>query len=124
MSKVTHIGFTGHRNRTVDEAELTKIHARYPDAVWVHGGAVGFDSQVDAYAKAHGIKLLVYNPAYTKHGSQAPLIRNRLIVDMTDMLIACYDGRAGGGTVYTMTYAKQQGKPVVVIPPKGGNYGL
>jgi len=119
MSKVTRIGFTGHRNRTVNPAELAKIHALYPDAVWVHGGAKGFDSQVDAYASSHGIRVIIHYPAYKEHGRQAPIIRNRLIVDGCDMLVACYDGRAGGGTVYTMTYAKQQEKPVVVIPPKG-----
>ena len=105
------IGFTGHRNRIT--GELSYIHTLYPDAVWVHGGAEGFDTQVDQYAKEHGITVEVIRPEYDKFPDHvAPLLRNEDIVNGTDLLIACYDGRKTGGTRYTVEYAKRQGKPV------------
>lgn len=42
-------------------------------------------------------------------------IRNRYMVDKSDVVIAVYDGRKGGGTDYTMKYAKKCGKKLIVI---------
>jgi len=108
------IGFTGHRDRLVNEEELDQIRQRFPGAVWVHGGAIGFDRQVAAYARSYRIPQIVIRPDYQNHPpKQAPLMRNRQIVDQVDVLAACYDGRQGGGTTYTIRYAEQQGKPVM-----------
>lgn len=40
--------------------------------------------------------------------------RNRYLVDHASLLIAAYNGK-GGGTLYTLTYAMQQGIDVVVL---------
>ena len=42
-------------------------------------------------------------------------VRNRYMVDESSRIIAVYDGRESGGTVYTMQYACDSGKPVQVI---------
>jgi uncharacterized phage-like protein YoqJ len=42
--------------------------------------------------------------------------RNQHIVDISDLLIACFDGTTGG-TFNCVQYAKQQGKEVIVIDP-------
>lgn len=42
-------------------------------------------------------------------------VRNRYMVDESSRIIAVYDGRESGGTVYTMQYAYDSGKPVRVI---------
>jgi hypothetical protein len=39
------IVFTGHRDRTASAADIHAIEAQYPGAVWMHGGAKGFDTQ-------------------------------------------------------------------------------
>ena len=111
------IAFTGHRDRQITTDELEQIAAAHPGATWVHGGARGFDSQVETYARARGIPTVVIRPDYKKLGKPAPLILNRKIVDMADALYACYDGRQTGGTLYTLRYAQKRGKPVHILSP-------
>ncbi len=41
--------------------------------------------------------------------------RNRYMVDKSDVVIAVYDGRKGGGTSYTIKYAKKCGKKIIII---------
>lgn len=43
--------------------------------------------------------------------------RNRYMVDNADVLIAVYNGSDSGGTAYTVRYANQKGKMVVVLEP-------
>lgn len=111
------IAFTGHRDKHVADAQLADLHAEFPDAVWVHGGAAGFDAQVSAYAKAHGIPEVVYPPDYRHYGRWAPLVRNHEIVAGAHLLIACYDGRKSGGTAYTIRLAETAGIPVRIWEP-------
>ena len=44
-------------------------------------------------------------------------IRNRYLVDNCDLLIAIYNGEDKCGTAYTVNYAKQQGKEIVILNP-------
>ena len=43
--------------------------------------------------------------------------QNRYMVDNSDVLIAIYNGEPGGGTAYTVKYALQQGKEIIIINP-------
>lgn len=110
------IGFTGHRNKTISMAILKNIARNFPNETWVHGGANGFDSQVEEFAKKSNIKQIIIKPDYSK-GRAAPLIRNRTIVDMCHTIFACYDGRQNGGTYYTINYAKKSKKRVIIHEP-------
>lgn len=115
------IGFTGHRDWLCDHQSLLRIEQRYPGATWVHGGAEGFDTQVNDVAlllgKELGLTLRVVRPDYMLyHPKQAPLMRNMVIVNMVSLLVACYDGRKTGGTHQCINYAK--GKvPVEYVTP-------
>lgn len=111
------IGYTGHRDKVTSVDALDHIAAKYPDAAWVHGGAKGFDTFVESYAQKHNIQSRIIKPDYTTFGKSAPHIRNREIVNTCDILVACYDNRTTGGTYYTVTYAKQQHKPVIILSP-------
>ena len=67
-------------------------HLKYiPDTI-VSGGARGADTYARLFAHQHNLKLVEYLPEYDKYGRQAPLIRNRLIVENCDCLIAFWDG--------------------------------
>lgn len=44
-------------------------------------------------------------------------MRNRYMVDNCDTLIAIYSGSGKGGTAYTVKYAIEQGKEVVIFNP-------
>lgn len=113
------IAFTGHRNKVTYNTDLLSIVLDVDDginSVWVHGGAQGFDTQVEAFAKTYDIKTIVYRPDYNKYGRRAPLVRNKLIVEGADLLVACWDGRNSGGTHYTIRLAKELGVPIKVLP--------
>lgn len=115
------IGFTGHRDWLCNEQSLLRLEERYPGATWIHGGAEGFDTQVNEVAlrlgKVLGDTLIVIRPDYSRyHPKQAPLFRNMDIVNRCDLLIACYDGRRTGGTCQCANYAKGK-KPVEYVTP-------
>lgn len=42
-------------------------------------------------------------------------IRNRYMVDESSRVIAVYDGREDGGTLYTIDYAKAQGRTIRMV---------
>ena len=83
-------------------------------SVIISGGALGTDNLVRKYAHQHNIKFLEFPPDLKKHGNEAKNIRNRLIVEHCDKVIAFWDGKCEG-TKYTMDFAEQQGKLVKIV---------
>lgn len=57
-------------------------------------------------------KQITISPKYTKDCMHK---RDRALVDMCDLLLAVYDGTAGG-TKYTVDYAKIKGRRTVILP--------
>jgi len=45
------------------------------------------------------------------------MIRNHYLVDNSDLVLGCFDGRPGGGTAEAVNYAKKVGRWVVIIKP-------
>lgn len=80
----------------------------------VTGGAEGVDDCAMAYARAWELRLTVHRPDYKLLGRQAPLARNQLIVDGSDSILAFWDGESRG-TLHTIAYALERGKPCRVI---------
>lgn len=118
-----NIGFTGHRNKLTDPTELRQLETDYPGAVWIHGGAQGFDTQVHTVAldlgKVVGETLIVIRPNYKAYPRYvAPIVRNREIVECSDLLVACWDGREEGGTHQCKGYAEDRGVPVKFVSVK------
>ena len=89
-------------------------HLKYiPDTI-ISGGARGADTYARLFAKEHNLELIEYLPEYDKYGKVAPLIRNKLIVEACDCLIAFWDGNSRG-TKFTLDYAKECGKPIKIV---------
>lgn len=80
----------------------------------VSGGAIGIDSCAKAYAIEKGLKLTEFLPQYEKYGRSAPIIRNKLIVEYAERVIAFWDG-SSRGTLSVIKYAEKLGKPCRVI---------
>lgn len=57
-------------------------------------------------------RRLMISPKYSKGCMYK---RNRALVDMCDVLVAVYDGKAGG-TKYTVEYAESLGRDMILIP--------
>ncbi|MCK5050408.1 MAG: DUF2493 domain-containing protein [Candidatus Cloacimonetes bacterium] len=81
----------------------------------ISGGAPGTDTLAKKYAIQNKIEFLEFPPDYKKFGDKAKHIRDKLIVEECDELIAFWDGECEG-TKYTLDYAKQLGKAVNIIP--------
>ncbi|MBQ1205665.1 MAG: DUF2493 domain-containing protein [Clostridia bacterium] len=96
-------------SRSIASADLKRYIP--PDAtVIISGGAVGVDALAEKYADERGLKKLIFYPDYELYGKSAPLIRNKLIVDSADLVIAVWDGESRG-TEFTISYAKRRNVP-------------
>lgn len=62
----------------------------------VTGGANGVDSIAELYAKQNNIKCSVFLPQYETYGKRAPLIRNNVILENSDAILAIWDGESKG----------------------------
>src|SRR3990167_1415276 len=111
------ISFSGHRDKIAKDDDIISLLMKYPNASIVHGGAKGFDSQVHSVASALNKQIMVILPSYNLYGKKAPIIRNRYIVEIGDILVALYDGRKYGGTFHTINIAKRLNKPIVILHP-------
>lgn len=96
-------------SRSIVSADISKYIPRDADLI-ISGGAVGIDTLAEKYADERGIKKLILYPDYELYGKNAPLIRDRLIVDHADVVVAIWDGTSSG-TEYTVSYAKRRGIP-------------
>lgn len=76
----------------------------------ITGGATGVDTIAEKYADRKKIKKQIIRPDYERYGKRAPLMRDKLIVENADIVIAIWDGTSGG-TNYTVKYAERIGKP-------------
>lgn len=80
----------------------------------VSGGAIGIDSCAAEYAKKNGLKLTVFLPQYERYGRAAPIMRNKIIVEYADKIVAFWDGKSKG-TLSVIKYAQKTGKPCEII---------
>ena len=80
----------------------------------VSGGAIGIDSCAAEYAKKNGLKLTVFLPQYERYGRAAPIMRNKIIVEYADKIVAFWDGKSKG-TLSVIKYAEKTGKPCEII---------
>ncbi len=108
MMKLAIIG-----SRNCPKLKLEDYFEDIPDVI-VSGGARGADTYARDFAHNHNLKLIEFLPEYEKYGKGAPLIRNKLIVENCDCLLAFWDGKSRG-TKFTIDYARQLGKPVKIV---------
>jgi len=104
-------------SRTFNNYELmNKILSNYLpniDAI-VSGGARGADLLGERFANENGISTIIFKPDWKKYKKSAGFIRNRLIVENADIIIAFWDG-ISRGTAHTIELAKKMNKKIIVI---------
>lgn len=96
------------------ESTVDKITKKLKKGVIISGGAIGADSLGEHWAKTHDWSLEVFLPDYDKYGRKAPLVRNQLMVDGADGLIA-FHVRNSSGTTDVIRRAIKRGLKVKVI---------
>ncbi len=77
----------------------------------ISGGAQGIDALAERYAGEEDLKLTVLSPEYETYQKSAPLVRNALIVEQADYVLALWDGTSKGTLNIIMTCLKQH-KPI------------
>ena len=100
-------------SRTCPPVDIESYLKYIPDTI-VSGGAIGADTYAKEFAIKHNLKLIEFLPDYEKYGRKAPLVRNKLIVEECDCVLAFWDGTSRG-TKFTIDYAKEKNKPIKII---------
>ena len=85
------------------------------DVEIVSGGAKGPDSFAERFALVSRIPTKIFPPDWDTHGKAAGFIRNKQIVDYSDMVIAFWDQKSKG-TKHTIDLALKAGKSVWIVP--------
>ncbi len=111
-----NVAIVGSRNLNI---EIEKYIPEETTSI-ISGGADGIDRLAEKYADSYNIPKLIFKPEYNLYGRSAPLIRNRLIVDNADLIVAIWDGKSRG-TKFTIDYALKKNKKIIVYinNPKG-----
>lgn len=80
----------------------------------ISGGAAGADALAERYATENGIKMTIIKADWGKHGKAAGPIRNKLIVEACEQMVAMWDGQSKG-TKNSIDNAKAHGKPTKIV---------
>ena len=110
-----NVGIVGSRTFT-DYQRLKEVcdDMLTSDDVIVSGGAKGADSLGARYADENGLEKLIFLPDWDKHGRGAGFVRNKIIVENSELLIACWDGKSRG-TADSIKHAERKGIEIIYI---------
>ena len=111
---VAIVGGRNFHNRELLFEKMHQAHKKHRFTGVVSGGATGADMLGAHWAEAVGLPLTEHFPDWEKDGKAAAFIRNALIVDDADIIIAFWDGESRG-TIDTIKKAKAKGKLVYVV---------
>ncbi len=79
----------------------------------VSGGAYGADKIAELYAKKYNYNLIIHKPDWNKYGKSAGYIRNKLIINDSDYIIAFWDGESKG-TKISIDLANKENKKLYI----------
>ncbi len=106
------VGIVGSRKFTNYQEFLAFLQHLDADITHVvSGGATGADTLAYRYAKSTAIPITTWFPNWDMYGKAAGMIRNKLIVDDCELVIA-FPGPNSIGTRGTISLAVQRGIPV------------
>jgi predicted Rossmann fold nucleotide-binding protein DprA/Smf involved in DNA uptake len=110
--RVAVVGSRGFKNWV--QLKNTLDNTLRKDDEIVSGGTTGVDSMAQRYAKEYGYDIKIYYPKYAQFGKAATFIRNKLIAENSDMVLAFYQqGRfQEGGTANTAKWAREFKRPL------------
>ncbi len=86
--------------------------------ILVSGGAKGADTLAERYATENGMEFVKFLDKWKKYGRQAGYLRNVKIVEMSEALVAFWDGESRG-TKSSIDLAKKKGIKVYVVKNGG-----
>jgi hypothetical protein len=131
---MVRVGFSGsRRGMTGEQSRALRLSlASLGDAVLHRGDAVGADAEAHEQAVALGWSVIIHPPineawrarkaASEERAPKPYLVRNRDIVDETELLVAAPADaveQLQPGTWSTVRYARRLGRPISIIRPDG-----
>ncbi len=111
------LAIVGTRNPSISYEQFKEKLGQvifYKIDVIVSGGATGIDAYAKRYAEENSLPLIENLPDYETYGRRAPLMRNKLIVNDTDRMIAFPSGESKG-TYDSIRKMEKAGKRVNII---------
>ncbi len=105
--------FTNYKS-LVDAVNSLITDEKYEVAKIVSGGAEGADKLGKKYAYDHSYEYLEFPADWEKFGKAAGYIRNKQIVESSDVILAFWDGKSKG-TKHSIDIAHSMDKPVYVM---------
>jgi hypothetical protein len=100
-------------SRSIERLNLDEYIKEKPDSI-VSGGAKGIDTIAWKWAVDNHIEIVVHKPNYNLYGRWAALLRNDIIIDEADKIMAFWNGESTG-TKYVIDNALKKNKPLEVI---------
>lgn len=105
-------------SQSFDDYEYLKKMLQYhPCTMIVSGGAKGADTLAVKYAAENNIPKKEFLPNWNLDGKSAGAIRNKLIVDLCDELVAFWNKKSPG-TRISIRFAEDANKPVYIYWPE------
>lgn len=113
IDTLLNIGIVG--SRTFEDYEYMKsiLDRFFKFKRIISGGAKGADLLGRRYAQENSIEIKEFLPDWEKFGKKAGFIRNRDIVEHSDIIVAFWDGESKG-TENTISLAKEAKKEVFI----------
>jgi hypothetical protein len=111
------LGVAGGRdfsNYLLLSKELNQLKHKYNIKRIISGGAKGADSLAERYAKENQIEITILKPDWNQFGIKAGKLRNKDIVDLSDLVITFWDGRSPG-TNDTIKRSKKGKKLIKIV---------
>lgn len=108
------VAVVGSRDASPSAARLILKYLPADATEIVSGGARGIDTLAEEVAKSLSLPTKIFLPDYETYGRQAPLFRNRQIIDYADCVLAFWDGKSSG-TKSVIGTCMDTGKPIKVI---------
>lgn len=100
--------------RTFTDYNIFKQNLPDDIDIIISGGATGTDQLAERYAKEKAIPIIIHKPQWNTYGKAAGPIRNKLIVDDADAVIAFWDYQSKG-TKSSIDIANQLNKPIIIV---------
>jgi len=80
----------------------------------ISGGATGADSLAERYADEFKLNKIIHIPKWDEYGKSAGFIRNAVIVDGSNIVIAFWNLKSKG-TEHTINLCRKNGKEVFIF---------
>jgi hypothetical protein len=110
------IAIVGSREYSDLDAVRTYVRALALDATVISGGSRGVERTAEETARECGLTVRRIRPQANMSGPERYAIRNQMIVEQADRVVAFWDG-ASEGTRDLITRAAHAGKPLEIYQP-------